>query len=144
MKCRQFGLWVALCMAVMVVPLTAVAQEEEAEDSAPDIGSRYVDLKPAFIVNYGGPGRLRYLKTDIALRVSGGTSGPSAIRHHMPYIRHQLVMLLSRATEEQLSSMEGKEMLRQQALAAVQQVLLREEGEQYVHDLLFNSFIVQR
>lgn len=126
-------------------PLTLSAQDEAAEGEAADPGSsRYIDLKPAFVVNYGGSGRLRYLKTDIALRISGGVDGPNDIRHHMPYIRHALVMSLSRASEEDLSSMEGRELLRQSTLEAVREVLMNEEGRQFVDDLLFNSFIVQR
>ena len=112
--------------------------------SAQDVSSRYIDLKPAFVVNYGDGGKLRYLKMDIALRVEGDSEGPVDIRHHMPYIRHSLVMRLSRASEEELSSMEGKELLRQEALESVRDVLMKEEGIQYVEDLLFNSFIVQR
>lgn len=123
-----------------VMPVYAQDETGEADSEM----SRYIELKPAFIVNYGGTGRLRYLKTEISLRVGGGVGGPSAIRHHMPYIRHTLVMLLSKASEEDLSSMEGKEMLRQRALEAVRQVLIHEEGEEHVIDLLFNSFIVQR
>lgn len=131
----------ALLIALLVA-MPVLAQDGAGEDD-PSM-TRYVELKPAFIVNYGGTGRLRYLKTDISLRVGGGIGGASAIRHHMPYIRHTLVMLLSKATEEELSSMEGKEMLRQRALEAVRQVLIQEEGEEHVVDLLFNSFIVQR
>lgn len=143
MKYTLSGFLLMLCLCLAT---SSFAQEEEAaeEAGAAPTASRYVELKPAFIVNYGGAGRLRYLKTDIALRISGGSNGPSAIRHHMPYIRHRLVMLLSKASEEQLSSMEGREMLRQEALQAVKDVLIQEEGEEFVHDLLFNSFIVQR
>lgn len=136
---RQCGLVLSLFLLWMAAP-GVFAQDEAAEDSS----SRYLDLKPAFVVNYGGAGRLRYLKTDIALRIGGGISGPSGVRRHMPYIRHTMVMLLSRATEEDLSSMEGRELLRQSCLEAVRELLLREEGEEYVQDLLFNSFIVQR
>lgn len=136
--------WCLLLAGLLLVsPLQAQEEESTGEEAAAGT-TRYVDLKPAFTVNYGGVGRLRYLKTDIALRVSGDSKGASAIRHHMPYIRHKLVMLLSNASEEDLSSMEGKELLRQNALEAVRQVLIEEEGEQYIDDLLFNSFIVQR
>lgn len=132
----------ALSLFLLVFSASGVfAQDEGAEDTS---SSRYLDLKPAFVVNYGGAGRLRYLKTDIALRIGGGINGPSGVRRHMPYIRHTMVMLLSRATEEDLSSMEGRELLRQNCLEAVRELLLREEGEEYVLDLLFNSFIVQR
>jgi flagellar FliL protein len=129
---------VALCF---VSPLSTMAQDEEAPA---DEAGRYIDLKPAFVLNYGGVGRLRYLKTDISLRAGGGLDGFNDIRHHMPYLRHALVMSLSRATEEELSSMEGRELLRQKALEAVREVLMQEEGRQFVDDLLFNSFIVQR
>ena len=139
-------IWLTLLLAVNLLAPLALAQDKAAGGGmkAGAGSARYIDLKPAFVVNYGGVGKLRYLKTDIALRVGGADSGPQAVRHHMPYIRHSLVMLLSRASEEDLSSMEGRELLRQNALEAVRDVLFREEGEQFVDDLLFNSFVVQR
>ena len=136
---------ILLMINLFMVPL--VIAQDEAADGEPvkeAVSARYVDLKPAFVVNYGGAGRLRYLKTSIALRIGGGDDGQINIRRHMPYIRHTLVMLLSRATEEELSSMEGKELLRQNALEAVKNILLEEEKEESVFDLLFNSFVVQR
>jgi flagellar FliL protein len=137
--------YLSLLLAAYLFVLPAYAQDETAdgEESATS-ASRYIDLKPDFVVNYGGVGRLRYLKTSISLRVSGGSAGPSGLRHHMPYVRHALVMRLSRATEEELASMEGRELLRQDVLAVVREVLLGEEGVQHIDDLLFNSFIVQR
>ena len=146
MRCTALVLIFAMSL---LLPSTVFAQDEEASaegDEPAKVGGSvsYIDLKPAFIVNYGGAGKLRYLKTDIALRLGGGPSGQSQIRHHMPYIRHTIVMRLSRATEEELSSMEGKELLRQDVLEETRNMLIREEGEQFVDDLLFNSFIVQR
>ncbi len=143
---RAFCLTGLLCLTGILAATGAIAQDEpeETEASKAPEATQYVDLKPAFVVNYGGAGRLRYLKTEISLRVAAGPEGASAIRHHMPYIRHTLVMLLSRASQEDLSSMEGREMLRQEALEAVREVLVEEEGEQQVVDLLFNSFVVQR
>ncbi|WP_101758781.1 flagellar basal body-associated FliL family protein [Oceanicoccus sp. KOV_DT_Chl] len=120
------------------------AVEGEGEEGAVAAPTSYIDLKPAFIVNYGGAGKLRYLKTDIALRLAGGPSGQSQIRHHMPYLRHTIVMRLSRATEEELASMEGRELLRLEVLEEVRVMLTKEEGKHFVDDLLFNSFIVQR
>ena len=133
---------VLLCAGLLTSPVV-LAQDEDAGTSAAN-ATQYIDLKPAFVTNYGGVGRLRYLKTEVSLRVGGGSKGPASIRHHMPRIRHTLVMLLSRQTEEDLSTMEGREMMRQNALAAVQEVILAEDGEQHVVDLLFKSFIVQR
>ena len=131
----------------LLLASAAWAQDEEAaegEEGAVGGSVSYLDLKPAFVVNYGGAGKLRYLKTDIALRLAGGPAGQSQIRHHMPYIRHTIVIRLSRATEEELASMEGRELLRQEVLESVRAMLIEEEGEHFVDDLLFNSFIVQR
>lgn len=118
----------------------AFAQDDEAVAQQPSI---YFEVKPAFIVNYGGPGRLRYIKTSLTLRV-GGDIGMKGIRHHLPQIRHVVVMTLTKQSEEDISSMEGKELVRLALLEAVQNVLVEEEGEHFVNDLLFNSFIVQR
>ena len=136
---------ILLMINLFLMPVV-FAQDEAAggEPAKAEGGARYVDIKPAFVVNYGGAGRLRYLKTSIALRIGGGDGGQINIRRHMPYIRHTLVMMLSRATEEELSSVEGKELLRQNALEAVKNILLEEENEENVFDLLFNSFVVQR
>ncbi len=134
-------LGVILLSGLLVAPVLA-QDEEEVEEDAP-VASNYIDLKPPFTVNYGGVGRLRYLKTEISLRVAGGMEGQGAIRHHMPYIRHTIVMTLSKASDEDLSSMEGRELLRQNVLEAIREVLITEEGKEHVLDLLFNSFVVQ-
>jgi flagellar basal body-associated protein FliL len=41
----------------------------------------YVPLDPAFVVNYGGPGRLQFLKAELTVRV-GSDRDAAAIRHH--------------------------------------------------------------
>ena len=142
-------IWAMVCGMSLMISLPVSAQEEDEavaeEEGAPAVAkSMYFDLKPDFVVNYGGVGKLRYLKASVSLRVSGGTEGPGNVRHHMPHIRHALVMCLSNASEENLASMTGRELLRQNALQAVRDVLLREEGVQHIDDLLFSAFIVQR
>lgn len=106
--------------------------------------SEYLDLKPAIITNFGGPGQIHFLKAEIALRVGKNPEHGTAVQHHMPQIRHTLVMILSRQTDATLSTMQGKEQIRQEALAAVQKVMQDEEGAPLVEDLLFNNLIVQR
>jgi flagellar FliL protein len=134
---HRFTLLVAALIALWL-PLSLQAQESPDDQKV----NMYVDLKPAFVVNFGGVGKLRYLKASITLRIDA--RGQSSLRKHMPYIRHTLVMLLTRSSDESMTSMEGKEMLRQDALAAVQAVLEAEEGQHFITDLLFSSFVVQR
>ncbi|WP_339339863.1 flagellar basal body-associated FliL family protein [uncultured Oceanicoccus sp.] len=138
--------WLVLSLGLLL-PGLSFAQHPGADSEANAAGggpASYLELEPAFVVNYGGVGRLRYLKTDIALRLAGGFSGQTQVSRHMPYIRHAIVMRLSRATEEELSSIKGKELLRQDLLAETRKVLIKEEGQPFIDDLLFSAFIIQR
>lgn len=104
----------------------------------------YLELKPSFVTNYGGPGPIHFLKADITLRLAKDEQAAPQVNHHMPSLRHELVMLLSRQTDEGLASVEGKEKLRSEALAAVQKALEAETGKPLVDDLLFTNFVVQQ
>ena len=137
---RLFSMLTVLLMLVVTQVWAEDAAEGEAAPAAPS--SSYMDLQPPFVVNYGGVGRLRFLRAEISLRVDPG--GEPAVMHHMPLIRHKLVMLLSRQTEDAVSTMEGKELLRQEALEEVRTLLMAEEGDQKIRDLLFSSFVIQR
>lgn len=144
--CKAAPLYLSLLLLVLLIPQRLIAQDEEMEEVLQPANAQtvYMELRPAFVANYGGPpqGRMRYVKADISLRVEVG--GERAIMHHMPAIRHTLLMLLSRQTNDMVSTTSGKEMIRLEALEAVREVLLAEEDEHKVRDLLFNSFIVQR
>ena len=133
------GLW--LLLMVLMVP-NALAQEE-GEEGAVVERAIYIPIKPAFVVNYGGKGRLRYLKAELSVRVAGSLAANS-IRHHMPYIRNNLILLFSRQMEENLDNQEGKELLRQEALQEINNILVEEEGESSVVDLYFNQLVIQR
>ena len=85
-------------------------------------GVNYLPIKPPLVVNYGGAGKVKYIKAEISMRVEDAKSAEE-VTHHMPLVRDTLIMLLSSMTEEQVSSGEGKELMRQQALAKVNEVL---------------------
>lgn len=103
----------------------------------------YVPLDPAFVVNYGGPGRLQFLKAELTVRV-GSDRDAAAIRHHMPYIRNQLILLFSQQERDSLDSQQGKELLRQAAFEEIHQLMLAEAGELDLMGVYFNQLIVQR
>lgn len=156
-------LWALGCVCLYAAqPLAASAQEQPAVDAEPtaaqtetppaaegetaspfNTGAIYIPLQPSFVVNYGGPGRLKYIKTDISVRLQDAAAANS-VRHHMPYIRNNLVMLLSAQTEESISSQEGKEALRQEALKEVRELIMAEDQQEGVVDLYFNAFLVQK
>ncbi len=115
-----------------------------AEGDAGGGGAQYVHLQPAFVLNYGdnATGRLKYIRTDIALRVLGPEAA-GKVNHHQAYVRNQLVLLLSQQTEETVNSAQGREELRQVALEEVRALLSELEGKPYVEDLYFQNFVAQ-
>ena len=122
------------------------AQEEapeegvEGEDLDQSKAAIYLPIKPPFVVNYGGGARLKYLKTMVTVRVAS-SEGANSVRHHMPYIRNNLVLLFASQTDETLSSQDGKEAMRQAALGVIRELLEREDElpPEDVLDVLFNS-----
>lgn len=129
-------------LIALVTPVLAIAEEDEEEPAVP---SAYVEIEPAFVTNYGGAGRLRYMKVGVTLRVDGAEGrGEAQVMHHMPYIKDTLLGIFSIQTSATIGSAEGKETLRKQSYAAVSEILATEDETSYLQDLLFTSFIAHR
>lgn len=123
---------------------TVYAQDEEGGDASPPKSSIYIPIIPAFVVNYGGKGKLRYIKLEVSLRVQD-TISSNSVRHHMPLIRDYLVREFSRLDDVDVDTQQGKELVRVAALEGVQALLAEEEGEEVeITGLYFNNFVVQR
>jgi flagellar protein FliL len=66
------------------------------------------------------------------------------IKLHDPMIRNDLLFLLSNQQYEMISTREGKEQLRTQALETVAKVITAEGGDgKNVEQLYFTSFVMQ-
>ncbi|RTE64443.1 flagellar basal body-associated protein FliL [Amphritea opalescens] len=124
-----------LFLGAMLQPVWA-ADEPSAEDYV-----NYIELKP-FVANFVSPGILRFLKCEITIQVTSAAAH-HAVNYHKAEIRHEILMLLSSKEEDQLKTVDKQHILAQEALEKVQQVLLAEEGEAYVADLFFTSFVLQ-
>lgn len=129
-----------LLSCFLVTPLFA----EEEEASAPAT-VQYHELSPPFVANFGAGGgkKLKFLKAGVSLRVSSDAA-VGALGDHDALVRHQIVMLLSRQSDETLSTSAGQEKIRLEALEAVKVALKEETGNGQIDDLLFTSFVVQR
>jgi len=92
-------------------------------------GVNYIALEPALVVNYGGPGKARFIKAELSLRAENAADA-TEVMHHLPLIRDKLVSILSAQTEEAISTPEGKEYLRVYALAEINKALLKVEGHE--------------
>ncbi|MDF1623694.1 flagellar basal body-associated FliL family protein [Pseudohongiella nitratireducens] len=137
---------------LLIAALAATSPDAWSAASAPAppsnvtaSGEVYIQLGPSFVTNYDGAGRLKYLKADVNVRVH--QSSEDTLREHMPYLRNQLVVLFSQQLEEDLTSIAGKELLREQALQTVKTGLAHLESQELadqVSDLFFTAFVVQR
>lgn len=115
----------------------AAPKQEEAVHEAV-----YIDVKPEFVVNFRDKaGKSKFLKCEISLSTKDAEM-EKAIEKHTPAIRNALVMLLSSQIYEDLLGNEGKEKLRADALAAVQEVLKTQTGKTGIDDLFFSNFVM--
>lgn len=135
----MFKVTVSILLGLILAGMSLVSMAEEDEDQGE---ARYVDLTPALVANFGGPGKLKFLRADLSLRVDS-QEAMRAVAYHLPALRHALIMLLSNQTGETLSSAQGKEQLRLEALELAQKVIEEEEGQKFIVDLLFTGFFVQ-
>ena len=103
-----------------------------------------MELSPSFVTNYDGGGRLRYLKVDVSVRTK--RPADEILRHHMPYIRNQLIQLFSSQLEENLTSTEGKEHLREQALEKIREAIdyVEGSGSNDILEVYFTSYVIQQ
>lgn len=127
-----------LLFIAQLLTMPAYADDEVVEDEI-----RYLDMKPAIVTNYGGAGRMSYIKVEVSLQVDSQEEF-TAVFHHFPLIRHELVMLFGHQTDETVAIGDPREAIRTQALAKIKAVMMEEEGDEMVDDLLFSSFFVQR
>lgn len=102
----------------------------------------YEELVPAFVVNFTHQGRARYMQVSVALQ-SRDQVALDALKVHMPVLRNRLVMLFSSQDFDALLTPVGKDMLRQQATASVQELAQKETGKTVVEQVLFTNLVLQ-
>lgn len=118
-------------------------EEEHAEEAAPTKQPAiYESIAPAFVVNFKQQGRQRYMQVSVAL-MARNQAELDALKVHMPLIRNRLVMLFSGQEFETLMTPVGKELLRQQATTAVQELAQKETGKTVVEQVLFTNIVLQ-
>lgn len=136
----------SLLFTLFILPVWAFAAdsvkvEEDEDKDAPQ--SRYVEIHPPFVTNYGNPDRLSYLKVEVTLRVLGAAGELQAL-HHLPYIQDTLLQLFAIQSRASIGSAEGKDVLRLEALAQVSKILEEEDGTSYLEDILLTGFVAHR
>jgi len=124
-------------------PIEPVIEGEEAvEEIKPKLPAIYFPLKPPLIVNYQARGRQRFLQAEITV-MAREDDVIEAIEIHMPMIRNSLILLFSGQVYEELQTDEGRELLRQAALAELQSIMEKEIGKPGVEKVLFTNLVMQ-
>lgn len=104
--------------------------------------AQYLQLSPAFVVNFPHQGRQRFMQADISV-MSRDAQALAAVSQHMPVIRHALNNLFSAQLLLVFENPAGIENLRLLATEEVNRVLEREIGRAGIEEVLFTSFVMQ-
>ncbi|MBL4572184.1 MAG: flagellar basal body-associated FliL family protein [Gammaproteobacteria bacterium] len=122
-----------------------VSQTEEGHSEAPPPTSsetHYLPIDPPFIVNFTHLGALRYLQISIEIMYPKEDIIDRVIEH-MPAIRNSLILLLSDQPYEKLSTFEGKEVLRGEMVAAVNEIVYRGSVVEFPGEMFITNFVMQ-
>jgi flagellar FliL protein len=100
----------------------------------------YYEVKPSLVANLAGGGK--YIRTDIQLMTKDELF-LQQLEQHGPAIRHTLLLLLSEQDGNAIKTSEGKDNLRQQALAEINSLMKELSGKTGPDALFFTTFFVQ-
>jgi len=123
------------------------SEEETAEGvaaepvEAPPADPIYHSLNPAFLVNFDHNGTIRYLQIEMQV-MARDQEIIDKVELNMPAVRNKVILLLSGQNYEAVSTVEGKDNLRQEVLAAVNESLELTE-DNVIEEVFFTSFVVQ-
>ncbi|QSX32718.1 flagellar basal body-associated protein FliL [Shewanella avicenniae] len=125
-------------------PAAAETAAPAATDpAAPAMGNAaYVPMPRPFLFNVAGAGRSRLVEIKVQLMVRG-EENEITLQKHIPLVEDALLTTFSGASEEKLSTLAGKDELRQVALLNVQNTLQPITGRKVVEKVLFTGFVMQ-
>jgi len=133
------------------MPMGGVAEESIEGVSLEDDGhgpvttsteSFYMTSEPPFIVNFTHLGALRYLQISLEVMYPEKEL-LDRVDAHMPAIRNALILLLSDQPYEKLSTLSGKEELRDEMVAAVNEIIYRDEAVKHRGEMFITNFVMQ-
>lgn len=126
--------------------------EEEEDDGHKGKPPIYQSLEP-FVVNLASEAADRYLQVGIDVKVSGPDIA-DRIKQHLPEIRNEILLILSSKRVDELTTLEGKNLLRVQVRDAVNKPMglyrrppegmeMKYKPKKGAQDVLLTSFVIQ-
>src|SRR6202142_483669 len=123
--------------AIVPVPVAKPAGAEGGSGKP----SLYYAIDPPLVVNFEDGSAVRFLQITMQI-VAHDEKTIESVQKNIPLIRNNLLLLMSNRNYQSMMSREGKEKLRDEALAEIRAVQKKEGGPD-VDDVLFTSFVVQ-
>jgi flagellar FliL protein len=119
---------------------TAKKEEHKEEHRLP---AQYIALEPPFVVNFEAGSAAKFLQIAVQL-MSRKPEMVEWLKGHDPAIRNDLLLLFGTQKLEEVSTREGKEKLRAEALEVVRQIIKAEGAEpEELEAVYFTSFVTQ-
>lgn len=101
----------------------------------------YLPLSPAFVVNFEHKGGIRYLQLSLQV-MSFDEAAVEKVEANMPAVRNNLILLFSGQDYNFLTTVEGKEKLREEVRDSINE-LIHLAGSSKVNEVFFTGFVMQ-
>lgn len=127
-----------LCSAGIVSP--AYAADEEGAEAA-ESKYAYYELSSDIVTNFvTSSDKLGYLRVSISLMVAG-TADLAVAELHEPLIRDAVIEVIGRQSEAKITSLAGREEIRQECLKQIHRLLISETNRKVIINLLFTKYL---
>ncbi len=120
-----------------IVPVAAAGHGEQGTAKS----AVYYAIDPPLVVNFEDCSAVRFLQITMEV-MARDQKAIDSVQKNIPLIRNNLLLLMSNRNYQAMMSREGKEKLREEALAEIRAVQKKQGGDD-IDDLLFTSFVVQ-
>ncbi len=128
---------VVLLLALSMVFGMARAEEAVEQEKLPEM--EYLEMKPKFTVNLAE--KRKYLMVNVQLLIEG-EKYIEKVKKHMPLLRHELIMLFSGMSVDELQTMEQREALRLKSKRTITDALDKYGNSDGFRDVFFTEFLV--
>jgi len=119
------------------------AKKEKKKEGEGKTPAQFIALDPPFVVNFEPGASARFLQITAQV-MTRDPHMKEFLEANNPIIRNDLLLLFGNKHVEDVSTQEGKEKLRADALAAVRKIVEDEDGDpEEVENVYFTSFVMQ-
>ncbi|MET0292690.1 MAG: flagellar basal body-associated FliL family protein [Steroidobacteraceae bacterium] len=119
------------------------AAKEAEHKEEPKLPAEYIAMDPPFVVNFDNSTSAKFLQVTVQMMTRSHEMA-EFIKGHDPVIRNDLLLMFGAQKVEEVSTREGKEKLRQEALEAIRAIIKNEGGEpEKLEAVYFTSFVMQ-